>query len=119
MVGSGVSIFANLETQDLDFYGNAKFYYKYISCVIVSLITAGAIWVSDMATSGGYLNMTPGQREQYEAVQCTPESLEREKLLSLECTSDLSADSLIQPQSDIRIRNRYLSRIGAMVSRFS
>ncbi len=72
-----------------------------------------------MATSGGYLNMTPGQRERYETVQCTPESLEREKLLSSECTSDFSADSLMQPQSDISIRNRYLSRIGAMVNRFS
>ncbi|KAG5320707.1 MFSD1 protein, partial [Pseudoatta argentina] len=81
----------------------------------ISLITAGAIWMSDMATSGGYLNMTPGQRERYETVQCTPESLEREKLLSSECTSDFSADSLMQPQSDISIRNRYLSRIGAMV----
>lgn len=83
--------------------------------LIVSLITAGAIWISDLATSGGYLNMTPGQREQYE-MRCTPERLEREKLLSSECTSDLSADSLMQPQSDISIRNRYLSRIGAMVS---
>jgi len=84
-------------------------------CIIVSLITSGAIWVSDIATSGGYLNMTPGQRERYEALRCTPESLEREKLLS-ECTSDLSADNLMQPQSDISIRNRYLSRIGAMVN---
>lgn len=83
-------------------------------CKTVSLITTGAIWVSDIATSGGYLNMTPGQRERYESLQCTPESLEREKLLS-ECTSDFSADSLMQPQSDISIRNRYLSRIGAMV----
>ncbi|KAL0105712.1 hypothetical protein PUN28_015880 [Cardiocondyla obscurior] len=81
----------------------------------ISLITAGAIWVLDMTTSGGYLNMTPKQRERYDAVQYTPESLEREKLLSSECTSDFSADSLMQPQSDISIRNRYLSRIGAMV----
>lgn len=84
----------------------------------VSLITAGAIWVSDIATSGGYLNMTPGQRERYETLRCTPENLEREKLLSSECTSDFSADSLMQPQSDISIRNRYLSRIGAMVNLF-
>lgn len=81
----------------------------------VSLITAAAIWVSDLITTGGYLNMTPGQREQYETVRCTPESLEREKLLP-ECTADLSADELMQPQSDISIRNRYLSRIGAMVN---
>lgn len=60
--------------------------------------------------------MTPKQRERYESVRCTPESLEREKLLSSECTSDLVSDNLMQPQSDISIRNRYLSRIGAMVS---
>lgn len=81
----------------------------------ISLITAVAIWVSDTATSGGYLNMTPGQREKYEQIRRTPESLEREKLLSPESTSDLSADDLLQPQSDINIRNRYLSRIGGMV----
>lgn len=81
----------------------------------VSLITAVLIWVCDVATSGGYLNMTPGQRERYEEIRRTPESLEREKLLSPESTSDLSADDLLQPQSDISIRNRYLSRIGAMV----
>ncbi|XP_043680857.1 major facilitator superfamily domain-containing protein 1-like isoform X2 [Vespula pensylvanica] len=81
----------------------------------ISLITAAAIWVSDMATSGGYLNMTPGQREKYEEIRHTPESLERKKLLSPESTSDLSVDDLLQPQSDISIRNRYLSRVGAMV----
>lgn len=81
----------------------------------ISLITAVAIWLLDTATSGGYLNMTPGQREKYEQIRGTPESLEREKLLSPESTSDLSVDELLQPQSDISIRNRYLSRIGAMV----
>ncbi|XP_076244875.1 lysosomal dipeptide transporter MFSD1 isoform X2 [Calliopsis andreniformis] len=81
----------------------------------ISLLTAVAIWVLDIATTSGYLNMTPGQREKYEEIRRTPESLEREKLLSPESTSDLSADDLLQPQSDISIRNRYLSRIGAMV----
>lgn len=81
----------------------------------ISLLTAAAIWVSDIATSGGYLNMTQAQRAKYEELQRTPESLEREKLLSPESTSDLSADDPLQPQSDINIRNRYLSRIGAMV----
>lgn len=85
--------------------------------IAVSLITAAAIWVSDMATSGGYLNMTPGQREKYEEIRHTPESLERKKLLSPESTSDLSVDDLLQPQSDISIRNRYLSRVGAMVTK--
>lgn len=84
--------------------------------ITVSLITAAAIWVTDMATSGGYLNMTPGQREKYEEIRHTPESLERKKLLSPESTSDLSVDDLLQPQSDISIRNRYLSRVGAMVT---
>ncbi|KAK1117674.1 hypothetical protein K0M31_015841 [Melipona bicolor] len=79
----------------------------------ISLITAVAIWVSDVAITGGYLNMTPSQREKYEQIQRTPESLEREKLLTSESTSDLSTDD--QPQSDISIRNRYLSRIGGMV----
>ncbi|KAK1116424.1 hypothetical protein K0M31_019063 [Melipona bicolor] len=78
----------------------------------ISLITAVAIWVSDVAITGGYLNMTPSQREKYEQIQRTPESLEREKLLTSESTSDLSTDD--QPQSDISIRNRYLSRIGGM-----
>lgn len=59
--------------------------------------------------------MTPGQREKYEEIRRTPESLEREKLLAPESTSDLSTDDLLQPQSDISIRNRYLSRIGGMV----
>lgn len=81
----------------------------------VSLIAAVAIWVVDATTSGGYLNMSANQREKYEEIQRTPESLEREKLLSPESTSDLSADDLLQPQSDISIRNRYLSRIGAKV----
>ncbi|XP_017889471.1 major facilitator superfamily domain-containing protein 1-like isoform X2 [Ceratina calcarata] len=81
----------------------------------ISLITSVAIWVWDVATSGGYLNMTPGEREKYEALRRTPESLEREKLLSPESTSDLSTDDLLPSQSDINIRNRYLSRIGGMV----
>ncbi|CAK9830720.1 Major facilitator superfamily domain-containing protein 1 [Anthophora retusa] len=81
----------------------------------ISLITAILIWVSDVATTGGYLNMTPSQREQYEKVRQTPESLEREKLLATESTSDLSTDDLLQSPSDISIRNRYLSRIGGMI----
>lgn len=81
----------------------------------ISLITAIAIWMTDIATSGGYLNMTPSQREKYEEIRRSPESFERAKLLAPESTSDLSTDDLLQPQSDISIRNRYLSRIGGMV----
>lgn len=72
--------------------------------------------MTDIATSGGYLNMTPSQREKYEEIRRnSPESFERAKLLAPESTSDLSTDDLLQPQSDISIRNRYLSRIGGMV----
>lgn len=74
--------------------------------------------MSDLSTSGGYLNMTPGQREKCEELQRTPESLERRKLLAPESTSDLSTDDLLQPQSEISIRNRYLYRIGGMVISF-
>lgn len=81
----------------------------------ISLITATAIWVSDMATTGGYLNMSPAEREKCGEIRHTPESLERKKLLSPESTSDLSTDDLLQPQSDTSIRNRYISRVGGMV----
>ncbi|XP_033325269.1 lysosomal dipeptide transporter MFSD1 isoform X1 [Megalopta genalis] len=81
----------------------------------ISLITSVAIWLLDVAVHDGYLNMSPDQREKYDKLRRTPESLEREKLLSAESTSDLSTDDLLQPQSDVSIRNRYLSRIGAMV----
>ncbi|KOC71151.1 Major facilitator superfamily domain-containing protein 1 [Habropoda laboriosa] len=73
----------------------------------IALITAIAMWVLDVATNGGYLNMTPGQKEQYEK----SESLERERLLGPESTSDLSTDDLLPSPSDICIRNR----IGDMI----
>ena len=61
--------------------------------------------------------MTPSQRQFYENDPFTPEATEREKLLSGGgSTSDLSADELLQPQSDTQMRNRYLARIGAEVT---
>lgn len=59
--------------------------------------------------------MTPKQREFYGDIRPNLDSLEREQLLSNGSTSDLSADDLLQPQSDINIRNRYLSRVGPIV----
>ncbi|XP_011495086.1 PREDICTED: major facilitator superfamily domain-containing protein 1-like isoform X2 [Ceratosolen solmsi marchali] len=80
----------------------------------ISLITAIIIWISDSNSTGGYLNMSPKQRELYEKNPCLPQIMEREKLLSGDgSTSDLSGDDLLQPQSDTRMRNRYLTRIGA------
>jgi hypothetical protein len=43
------------------------------------------------------------------------EALEREKLLASGSISDITPHDLLQPQSDFHIRNRYLSRIGALV----
>ncbi|XP_057329368.1 major facilitator superfamily domain-containing protein 1-like [Microplitis mediator] len=81
----------------------------------ISLITSTLIWISDSSKTGGYLNMTPKQREIYEANRPSINTVEREKLLSASSTSDLTADDLLQPQSDITIRNRYLSRIGPIL----
>lgn len=111
----GLAIVAILAGLIVDHGGYFMLEMFFLGWLWISLITAAAIWLSDIATSGGYLNMTPGQREKYEETRCTPESLEREKLLSSEPIPDLSADELLQPQSDISIRNRYLSRIGAML----
>ncbi|XP_012278627.1 major facilitator superfamily domain-containing protein 1 [Orussus abietinus] len=87
----------------------------FIGWLWIALITSMVIWIVDVRTNNGYLNMTPGQREKFEEGRQALESLEREKLLSTASTSDLSADDLLQPQSDIRIRNRYLARIGARI----
>jgi hypothetical protein len=43
------------------------------------------------------------------------EALEREKLLASGSMSDITPHDLLQPHSDFHIRNRYLSRIGALV----
>lgn len=59
--------------------------------------------------------MSPSQREIFDGGKRETEALEREKLLNSNSTSDLSGDDLLSPQSDIHIRNRYLSRIGANV----
>lgn len=45
------------------------------------------------------------------------EDLEREKLVAAGSMSDITPQDLLQPHSDFHIRNRYLSRIGANVSR--
>lgn len=81
----------------------------------MSLITAVLIWLNDVQQLDGYLNMTPKQRENYEASRPNADNLERAKLLG-DSTADLSPDDLLQPVSDTQIRNRYLSRIGAPVN---
>lgn len=72
------------------------------------------IWISDRAT-GGYLNMTPGARLNYDQCRGSIDVVEREQLLASGSTTDLSGDDLLQSQSDTRMRNRYLTRIGAAV----
>ncbi|XP_012262460.2 major facilitator superfamily domain-containing protein 1-like [Athalia rosae] len=85
----------------------------FLGWLCVSLIATIAIWILDTNSTGGYLNMTPAERDAYDCGRKQAEALEREKLLNAGSTSDLSADDLLFPHSDIHIRNRYLSRIGA------
>ncbi|XP_015512581.1 major facilitator superfamily domain-containing protein 1 [Neodiprion lecontei] len=85
----------------------------FLAWLCVSLLATIGIWLSDITTTGGYLNMTPGQREIHDGGCKQVEATEREKLLNSSSTSDLSTDDLLLPHSDIHIRNRYLSRIGA------
>ncbi|XP_043288687.1 major facilitator superfamily domain-containing protein 1-like [Venturia canescens] len=108
----GLAVVSILAGMIVDAGGYLMLELFFLGWLWISLITIVIIWISDTATTGGYLNMTPGEREKYEALVPSQESLEREKLLSNESTSDLSADDLLQPQSDTRFRNRYLSRIG-------
>lgn len=61
------------------------------------------------------MNMTPGERLNYDQCRGSIDVVEREQLLASGSTTDLSGDDLLQSQSDIRMRNRYLARIGAAV----
>lgn len=80
------------------------------------MITSVLVWISDISKLDGYLNMTPKQREIYDSTRPTIDSLEREKLLSTESTSDFLADDNEQLQSEDTIRNRYITRIGTPVN---
>ncbi|KAK0158789.1 hypothetical protein PV328_009742 [Microctonus aethiopoides] len=112
----GLAIVSILAGMIIDEGGYFMLEIFFLSCLWISLITSVVIWISDYYSTGGYLNMTPNQRELYDANHSDMNSLEREKLLSAGSTSDLSADDLLQPQSDINIRNRYFSRIGPIVN---
>lgn len=111
----GLAVVSILAGMIVDHGGYFMLEMFFLGWLWISLITTVAIWLLDAATGDSYLNMTPSQREKHDALRRSPESLEREKLLSPESTSDLSTDDLLQPQSDISIRNRYLARIGGMI----
>lgn len=59
--------------------------------------------------------MTPNERLNYDQCRGSIDVVEREQLLASGSTTDHSGDDLLQSHSDIRMRNRYLSRIGAAV----
>ncbi|XP_051158231.1 major facilitator superfamily domain-containing protein 1-like isoform X2 [Leptopilina boulardi] len=75
----------------------------FLSWLWISLITVIVIWISDRAT-GGYLNMTPGARLNYDQCRGSIDVVEREQLLASGSTTDLSGDDLLQSQSDTRSR---------------
>ncbi|KAH0554201.1 major facilitator superfamily domain-containing protein 1-like [Cotesia glomerata] len=111
----GLAVVNSLSGTIVDESGYFMLEMFFLGWLWISLITCTLIWVVDFSKTGGYLNMTPKQREIYEESQPSINTTEREKLLSAGSTSDLSGDDLLQPQSDINIRNRYLSRIGPIL----
>ncbi|XP_058794311.1 major facilitator superfamily domain-containing protein 1-like [Phymastichus coffea] len=90
----------------------------FLAWLWISLVTAVAIWISDSNSTGGYLNMSPKQREHYQMLPGAREVSEREKLLTegAGSVSDLSGDDLIQPQSDAQMRSEHIARVGAEIS---
>ncbi|KAK6622972.1 hypothetical protein RUM43_008824 [Polyplax serrata] len=84
----------------------------FMAWLCVSLIFIVIIWIFDSLNSG-VLNMSMKEREAYEAQRLGAEILEREKLLASGSMADVTPQDLLQQHSDFRIRNRYLSRIGA------
>ncbi|KAF7990761.1 hypothetical protein HCN44_000566 [Aphidius gifuensis] len=87
----------------------------FLAWLWISLITSVLVWISDISKLDGYLNMTPKQREIYDSTRPTIDSLEREKLLSTESTSDFLADDNGQSQNEDTIRNRYITRTGTPI----
>lgn len=110
----GLAVISILAGMIVDAHGYFMLEMFFLGWLWIALITSVAIWMSDIV-NGGYLNMTPNQREKYDDSRKASDLLEKEKLLSVESTSDLSGDDLLQPKSHVCIRNRYLSRIGAQL----
>ena len=78
----------------------------------VSLITAAVIWITDLNQTGGYLNMTPKQREKSDRNPLSIQT-EREQLLSgnnAGSTDDLSSEDMIQTQSNSQLKSHYLTQ---------
>lgn len=78
---------------------------------LVALITAVIIYILDTNQTGGYLNMSPKQRELYNGSPHVREVTEREKLLARAgSTSDLSGDDFLQPQPNEQMGSLYQAR---------
>ncbi|XP_043467173.1 major facilitator superfamily domain-containing protein 1-like [Leptopilina heterotoma] len=76
----------------------------FLASLWISLITVVVIWISDRASTGGYLNMTPNERVNYDQCRGSIDVVEREQLLASGSATDHSGDDLHQSHSDIRSR---------------
>lgn len=77
----------------------------------VALITTLSVWILDNSR-GGVLNMTPGQRDRNaDELLINNDS---DKPDGTTGPSDFDPNDSLMPSSDFHIRNRYLSRIGAV-----
>ncbi|KAF4526046.1 hypothetical protein B566_EDAN000840 [Ephemera danica] len=86
----------------------------FLGWLCVALLFSVLILMLD-SNGSGLLNMTANQRETWERNKAAQAQLEREKLLACGAMADVSPQDLLHPQSDFHIRNRYLSRIGALL----
>lgn len=108
----GLAVITMLAGMIVDHGGYLMLEVFFLAWLCLALLTSIIIWMYD-ATHTGLLNMSPEQREEYERNRLAAEILEREKLLAAGSVADVTPTDLYQPRSDLYIRNRYLSRIGA------
>jgi len=88
-----------------DEYGYTWLEIFYIFWLGVSLMSTVCIWICDCTTTG-YLNMSIGRRKKFD--------LERQASLEAERARRVDGYQLLRrPRTDVNIRNRYLSKIGA------
>ncbi|KAJ8686589.1 hypothetical protein QAD02_022383 [Eretmocerus hayati] len=113
----GLAITAIVCGAIVDTYGYLMLELFFLAWLWISLVTAVMIWIMDSNSTGGYLNMSPTERDNYDRNPLAPERTEREKLLAdVGSTSDLSCDDPSQQQSNSRTRSRYLSPINAEIT---
>jgi len=88
----------------VDDYGYEWLMNFFLGWLIVCLVSTVCIWVSD-CTSTGYINMSIGAREKFDAERLAIEAETRRRRLT--------SYTLLQPRTTTSIRNRYLCKVGA------